>query len=321
MSERAHFFAGTADDRVRAVYAFATAQGAQLREPELTQTDDATPAWRALSRAGLAAPGLAFADWVELDAAGGVVQAILVNCPDVAGFLRLLGRYHPLIGRAQLTVDLQPFGAVIEVAEEPGRPAHPDLVDACFGLLLRIIQRLTGDLTVRCHLDLRRRQPDRSDQYEQRFGTVRFATEHDRFILGLDLLKAPLLGADPTLVGLLEPYADAQLASPVRNWSRDTSELVVERLEMRPTLEEVARELAVSGRSLQQYLRREGTTYAQIVDEARRRQVLAMLGVKGTPLFEIARRVGMRSEASLARAIRRWTGQTSGQLRASRPSG
>ncbi len=64
-----------------------------------------------------------------------------------------------------------------------------------------------------------------------------------------------------------------------------------------------------------QYLRGGGTSYATILDNVRREHVMGMLVVKRVRLIEVASRVGFVSQASLSRAVRRWTGETSTQLR------
>ncbi len=315
MTERANFFTTTADGRLGVLYDFAASRGALPRRDAVPHAGAVDQVWEALAQAGVASPGLAFADWVEFESLGGVVPALLVNCPDVAAFLTQLGHYHALIGRSHLGVTVGPKGAVVEVSEDDGSPSHPDLVDACFALLVRTLTRLVGLREVPARVELRRWRPIDSGVYESRFRVVKFGAERDCCRLGPEVLGLALVRADPALFGLLKPYADVQLAAPQRSWSQAVVEVLQGQLMDRPSLAEVARALAVSPRSLQGYLQDEGTSFTEILDEVRRQQVMSLLTVKGMLLVDIADQVGLGSQASLARAIRRWTGQTATQLR------
>lgn len=89
-----------------------------------------------------------------------------------------------------------------------------------------------------------------------------------------------------------------------------------------PTLEGVARLLAVHPRTLQRHLAASGTTFAEIVDDARREKALRLLLGTNLPLGHIGAMVGFDVQPSFTRAARRWWGETPRQvrLRAERPA-
>lgn len=89
-----------------------------------------------------------------------------------------------------------------------------------------------------------------------------------------------------------------------------------------PALSEVARELGMSGRTLQRRLAAEDTSFQSLVDEARRRLAMRLLGQDAeVALTEVTFMTGFSDQSAFTRAFRRWTGQTPGAFRdAARPS-
>jgi AraC-like DNA-binding protein len=72
----------------------------------------------------------------------------------------------------------------------------------------------------------------------------------------------------------------------------------------------VARRLAVSDRTLHRRLAGEGTTFAALVDEARRERAQLLLEDRRLSCSEVAFLLGYAEPAAFFRAFRRWTGET-----------
>lgn len=75
-------------------------------------------------------------------------------------------------------------------------------------------------------------------------------------------------------------------------------------------IEDVARELAVSARTLQRRLESEGTTFGEVYDETRRATAMEYLRNPGVAIKDAAFRVGFSEPSTFYRAFRRWTGAT-----------
>lgn len=87
-----------------------------------------------------------------------------------------------------------------------------------------------------------------------------------------------------------------------------------------PQIEDVAAELGMSARTLRRRLHQQGTTYREVVDDARRRVALSTLEATleaAPPLRELAFRLGFSHSSALCRAFRRWTGATPMRFRSS----
>ena len=86
-------------------------------------------------------------------------------------------------------------------------------------------------------------------------------------------------------------------------------------------LEELARALGLSGRSLQRPLADEDTSHRQVLEETRRRLALSALDHRSNSVAEVAFALGYEHPGSFIRAFREWTGQTPGAWRKERWEG
>lgn len=85
-----------------------------------------------------------------------------------------------------------------------------------------------------------------------------------------------------------------------------------------PSLARAAVAAGVSPRTLRRRLAQEGHSFTELVEQARARIALRRLRDGPAPaLNELAREVGYANQATLSRAVRRWTGSTPSDLRTS----
>ncbi|HBP5919923.1 AraC family transcriptional regulator [Pseudomonas aeruginosa] len=83
-----------------------------------------------------------------------------------------------------------------------------------------------------------------------------------------------------------------------------------------PTLAAMANEQGMSIASFRRQLQREGFSFQELKDEARRSIAFDCLGIPGMSITEIAERTGFQESSAFHRAFRQWTGETPGQYRA-----
>lgn len=84
-----------------------------------------------------------------------------------------------------------------------------------------------------------------------------------------------------------------------------------------PDLSGVAARLLTSSRTLKRRLQQRGTSFQQLLDEARHRDALRLLENPDLEIRQIAAALGYQDPPSFTRAFRRWTGQSPIQARAS----
>ena len=139
------------------------------------------------------------------------------------------------------------------------------------------------------------------------------AVEHDSAISALDLaaddLDAPLASHNLVLL----QYFRAKVATLAG--ALDATPPITERLgpllrqDLAVDLGTAAQRLALSPRALQRALRAEGTSFAHLVDDERRKRALELLDM-GLAIPTIAERIGFSDARAFHRAFRRWTATT-----------
>ncbi len=77
-----------------------------------------------------------------------------------------------------------------------------------------------------------------------------------------------------------------------------------------PDMEQVSAALHMSCRSLRRHLRAEGSSFKQLLDEARQRDAMHLLADRRLTLSQIAGLLGYQDPANFTRAFRQWTGMT-----------
>ncbi len=83
-----------------------------------------------------------------------------------------------------------------------------------------------------------------------------------------------------------------------------------------PKLERVAGEVGITRRTLQRRLATAGTSYSNLVNEARYQLAAELLEDRSVPISSIAKAVGFANHSGFSRAFHRWTGMTPRQYRA-----
>ncbi len=138
--------------------------------------------------------------------------------------------------------------------------------------------------------------------FEQRSTIVRFPLEQ---------LALPLRQADPALLSILEAQADKLLAElPQGDGFDQTVRLAISRFcrSATPTLNNVASDLKMSGRSLQRKLQSRGLSFQGLLDETRLTLAKDYLRDGHLQLTEVAQMLGYSEQSAFNHAFRRWTG-------------
>jgi len=145
---------------------------------------------------------------------------------------------------------------------------------------------------------------------------LRFDRPANRLLFPAELLDTPLVSADPVAVQLARAQCERELAMLVDAGlpGRVRAALAAPEGGFR-SVEEVARAVHVSTRTLKRKLAAHGTSYTAILDETRRQRALLLLEDRSLPLAEIASRLGYTELPNFTRAFRKWTGTTPSAFR------
>ncbi len=119
--------------------------------------------------------------------------------------------------------------------------------------------------------------------------------------------------AERAVLASLRPARSAAAENAFLERVRDAMKRLVD--ERRFGVDDVAKELAVSPRTLQRRLERSGTTFGELSDAVRRDAALKHLRNPSVPIKEAAFRLGFSEPSTFYRAFRRWTGDTPANYR------
>jgi AraC-like DNA-binding protein len=194
----------------------------------------------------------------------------------------------------------------------------PVLIDLCFAWILAIGRRGTGQPLSPKAVELARGAGHRA-LYETHFGCrVKFKSTRNALAFRKSDIDRPFLTHNADLLAMLAPQLEAELASRQADHTpRDEVKAILKRLlaGRRPDLQEVARELGASTRTLQRRLGEMGVTYLQVLEEARRELARHYLLHSALDLSQTAYLLGYEDANSFFRAFQQWEGDSPGRWR------
>lgn len=235
--------------------------------------------------------------------------------------LALISKYKRLLCPESLVMETERDDAVRLCFRWPEAWRPPQvLVDLEFAFLVTLCRRGAGRASLRPRdVALRGTSPALIGPRRAFFGCpVRTGATDDAITFGADVLEAPFQHSNPALKRrLLSGFDAAQDRSP-GSASVRVRAVLAERMPFgRPALAHVAQSLALSTRSLQRELTREGTTFRALVDAVRNASARGYLRETSFSTEEIAFLVGFEDAASFYRSFRDWNGVTPARFRQS----
>jgi AraC-like DNA-binding protein len=158
-------------------------------------------------------------------------------------------------------------------------------------------------------------EPKNIDRYREIFGPaiIKFSCEHPFIIFNKSDMENEIIGMDPGLFDhfeiLLEETANEH--DKINTNTRAVKKSILDRLKAEiPKAEEVARELAMSVRSLQESLKKEGTTYQEILNSVRKEIAIKQLTKSYNTVTDVAFLTGFSDISVFSRNFKKWTGFT-----------
>ncbi|MDR3764423.1 MAG: AraC family transcriptional regulator [Acidobacteriota bacterium] len=186
------------------------------------------------------------------------------------------------------------------------------LNDCCFAWVLAVARLGTG--TRLSPLRVEYRQPRGELQsLERYFGCpVETAGTRNAIVFRATDAARPFVTRNAELLGTLAPQLEAELKAQPReeeSFSERVRRTVQEKLTgRRPAIEEVARTLHISSRTLQRKLQEAGSSYQRVLEESRHQLARHYLNNSALELSEAAYLLGYEDASSFVRAFRTWEG-------------
>lgn len=196
------------------------------------------------------------------------------------------------------------------------------LVDQCFSWLLTIAKRGLEEAVSPLRVEFRRPSVSRSleEHYRAFFGCpVSFDRDEDVLVFSGELLSRPFVSYNPDLLALLAPRLEEELSQSLEQRPLDEQVKIIVKQQLageQPTIEQIARELCMSSRSLQRKLNERGfDTFQSLLSQSRAELALHYLEHTTLEFKEIAYLLGYKDSNSFYRAFQGWEGTSPGVWR------
>jgi AraC-like DNA-binding protein len=185
------------------------------------------------------------------------------------------------------------------------------LTDVCFAWLLSIVRHGTG-----AHIAPVRIECARPRSYaralELHFGCpVVFGGSHNAIVFHASDADRSFVTRNAELLGMLAPQLDEELKQRTGEESfpeRVRASIQRKLTGRRPKMQDIAREFHLSSRTLQRRLQNSGSSFQQVLEEARHQLARHYLKNSVLELNEAAYLLGYEDASSFVRAFRMWEG-------------
>ena len=251
----------------------------------------------------------------------GLLYYVMASSQTLGDSLKRVARYSQITNEA-LVVGYREGNRLIINLSYSGVPRHSERhqIEFCMFAVLRLCRLLTGQNLVPQNFSIAHHRSGGSSEMARFVGTkVEFGADRDEFALNPDVRELPLIHADTHLNDLLLKYCEAALADRRGDVSqlRTRVENSISPLlpHGRVLVEDVARSLGMSKRTLARRLSCEGLNFTEILQQLRRDLSVRYLDDRRLHVSKIAWLLGFHEVSAFTHAFKRWTGKTPSEIR------
>jgi AraC-like DNA-binding protein len=252
----------------------------------------------------------------------GLLYYVMASSQTLGDGLKRVARYSRITNEA-LVVGYREGNRLVVSLSYSGVPRHSDRhqMEFCMFGLLRICRMLTGQKIVPQYFSIAHHRAGGTSEMARFVGTkVGFGADRDEFALNLDARELPLIHADTYLNDLLLKYCEAALANRKDNNLSQLRTRVENAISSvlphgRVRVEDIARSLGMSKRTLARRLSDEGLNFTEILQQLRRDLAVLYLDDRKLHVSKIAWLLGFHEVSAFTHAFKRWTGKTPRRMR------
>lgn len=249
-----------------------------------------------------------------------ILGYLMMNCGTLAEAMEKSGRYSRIIGNLIESTPYLHFNKLKLVFSTP--PHAPKMSRHCFESaltsLVRMVRTLTGQRLCPWEVTFTFPAPASMAEYEDFFGCpVYFGQKQTSMTIDLALGSTPVLMANEALKEYFEQYAREFLAGmdEDKEFTNAVTRIILARLDDESlTIQKVAREMAVSVRTLQKRLEGEGAVFSDLLTGIRKRLAKQYLREDYT-VEQITYLLGFSEPSAFRKAFKKWLGVTPREFR------
>ncbi|MGH8459455.1 MAG: AraC family transcriptional regulator ligand-binding domain-containing protein, partial [Nevskiales bacterium] len=245
-----------------------------------------------------------------------------MSCRTLAGAIERLQRYEKLVWDVGVSeLDIEDGTAVLKLVPEGVSMVPEQVIEMSISGWVHFGRRIMREPAGLTEVRFRHARIGPQARYEEILGCpVKFDQPFTEIRFPERMLDAPLMGADPSLLALMDQQGGKLLAEFARetNLVNETRAAICGLLkEGEPELASVAARLDMTPRILRRRLSGAGTNFQSLVDGVRRDLALSYIHNTEMSLLDIAFMLGFSDQSAFNRAFKRWTGQAPGRYKAS----
>jgi len=265
--------------------------------------------------------GLSFARELSMAWQGGnFIFNMMMNSLNVKAALERLVKYHDIVADAirpvmdicstHVRISWKYFGPADQIPDQLGQ--------ALMALYTIMLRRLTENQMVLSSACFTSLAPDNLYPYNKIFNApLYFNKPENELLIEKACLNLPILLADDNVRTALEQLAQERMTTLfAENTLPQKVSTLIGKLFLdgkKASLTHVAKDLAMSPRNLQLKLKKDGTSYQEILDNLRKKIALDHLQDPDAYMSDLAFLLGYSDQSAFNHAFKRWTGKTPGQ--------
>lgn len=253
---------------------------------------------------------------------GGAMKFVglgIINAPTLAVALHRYSQIMRLMVHDYLVVLSRGANtSTVQLAEERGRRAKTMGLE----MALKVIHGLSSWLVRRelplIRVDFSFDRPDYADEFQNLFpGPVHFNEPVTQFVFESHYLSLPVQRSVSDLRVFLARQPQDWISIPFaeRLAKHQVRDYLLNHNLSKASIDDIARDMNISSRTLFRRLEAEGSSFQQVKDELRRDLAIDQLTNTHDTVAEIAYRLGFNEVSSFYRAFRSWTGTTPSSYR------
>lgn len=249
-----------------------------------------------------------------------ILGYMMLNCSSIIEAFHKAARYSVIIGnliRGEMCMD---SGRIIIQLSEPSDA--PRISEHCYegflSSLIKIARNLTGAEVSPLEVGLKSFKIEFLEEYQRVFGkAVIFTDKGNYMIFDKKTADLPALLPNRKLVEYFENYAMEFLAEneASKSFTNKTKKLILSFMDSEDlSVNKAAKALNISGRTLQAYLKKEGTEFRILLRETREQLARKYLS-ENYSVDDITYLLGFSDASAFRKAFKKWVGMTPGEYR------
>lgn len=249
-----------------------------------------------------------------------ILGYLMMNCKTLSEAFEKSGRYHRIIGNM---IDARPHFGLGKVRVVYFTPPHaPQMSRHCFestfSSSVRLARTLSGLPLNPLEVTFTYPEPESRTEYERIFNCpVHFERKDNSMTLDMRMGNLPVRMANPALLEHFEQYAQDFIAQMERNdaTTQAVTKIILAHLDDESlSIEKVAREMAVSVRTLQKRLEAEGVVFSDLLRDIRQRLAKKYLR-ENYSVEQITYLLGFSEPSVFRKSFKKWMGVTPREFR------